>query len=146
MMRATPELALRTPNFRARLAGRRFNRLKFGLSKKLRNKVIGGRGGLVIRCALEPEGSRVSNLEPFGSKADTLLYSTGDPPCIGPVARQIILKGSNVLLAVLVRKFGEGTPSQVSSSSDSGPKLRDLFQNSPRVASKRDVNVTKLKI
>ncbi|GBM85643.1 hypothetical protein AVEN_33358-1 [Araneus ventricosus] len=42
-------------------------------------------------------------------------------------------------------KFGEGVPAQVSSSSsDCGSKLRGPSQNSPRVASKRDVNITKL--
>ncbi|GBL72126.1 hypothetical protein AVEN_115130-1 [Araneus ventricosus] len=43
-------------------------------------------------------------------------------------------------------KFGEGVPAQVSfSSSDRGSKLGGPSQNSPRVASKRDVNVTKTK-
>ncbi|GBM60854.1 hypothetical protein AVEN_179009-1 [Araneus ventricosus] len=43
--------------------------------------------------------------------------------------------------AGVVRKFGEGVSAQVSSSSsDRGSKLR--AQNSPRVASKRDVNIT----
>ncbi|GBN40174.1 hypothetical protein AVEN_159704-1 [Araneus ventricosus] len=42
-------------------------------------------------------------------------------------------------------KLGEGVSAQVSSSSsDRGSKLRGLSQNSPRVASKRDVNITKL--
>ncbi|GBM09798.1 hypothetical protein AVEN_234637-1 [Araneus ventricosus] len=41
-------------------------------------------------------------------------------------------------------KFGEGVPAQVSSSSsDHGSKLRGPSQNSPRVASKWDVNITK---
>ncbi|GBM28655.1 hypothetical protein AVEN_629-1 [Araneus ventricosus] len=41
-------------------------------------------------------------------------------------------------------KFGEGVPAQVSSSSsDRGSKLRGPSQNSPRVASKRDINITK---
>ncbi|GBN30634.1 hypothetical protein AVEN_118870-1 [Araneus ventricosus] len=40
-------------------------------------------------------------------------------------------------------KFGEGVPAQVSSSSsDRGSKLRGPSQNSPRVASKLDVNIT----
>ncbi|GBL85800.1 hypothetical protein AVEN_63142-1 [Araneus ventricosus] len=44
-----------------------------------------------------------------------------------------------------VRKCGDGVPAQVSSSSsDRGSKLRGQSQNSPRVASKRDVNITKL--
>ncbi|GBM41856.1 hypothetical protein AVEN_8528-1 [Araneus ventricosus] len=42
-------------------------------------------------------------------------------------------------------KLGEGLPAQVSSSSsDRGLKLQDPSQNSLRVASKRDVNITKL--
>ncbi|GBN44597.1 hypothetical protein AVEN_190989-1 [Araneus ventricosus] len=42
-------------------------------------------------------------------------------------------------------KFGKGVPAQVSSSSsDRGSKLRGPSQNSPRVAAKRDVNITKL--
>ncbi|GBM73394.1 hypothetical protein AVEN_25053-1 [Araneus ventricosus] len=54
--------------------------------------------------------------------------STEDPPCMGPVG-----------------KFGEGVPAQVSSSSsDRDSKLRGPSQNSPRVASKRDVNITNL--
>ncbi|GBL79053.1 hypothetical protein AVEN_48999-1 [Araneus ventricosus] len=41
-------------------------------------------------------------------------------------------------------KLGEEVPAQVSSSlSDRGSKLRGPSQNSPRVASKRDVNITK---
>ncbi|GBM29887.1 hypothetical protein AVEN_246451-1 [Araneus ventricosus] len=38
-------------------------------------------------------------------------------------------------------KLGEGVPAQVSSS-DRGSKLRGPSQNSPRVASKRDVNIS----
>ncbi|GBM01308.1 hypothetical protein AVEN_170356-1 [Araneus ventricosus] len=42
-------------------------------------------------------------------------------------------------------KFGEGVPAQVSSlPSDRGSQLRGPSQNSPRVASKRDVNIPKL--
>ncbi|GBM09894.1 hypothetical protein AVEN_241218-1 [Araneus ventricosus] len=45
-----------------------------------------------------------------------------------------------------VLKFGLGMPTRLSStSSDRGSKLRDPFRNSPHVASKLDVNVTKLK-
>ncbi|GBL97477.1 hypothetical protein AVEN_162939-1 [Araneus ventricosus] len=43
----------------------------------------------------------------------------------------------------VARKLGEGVPAQVSSSSsDHGSKLRVPSLNSPRVASKRDVNAT----
>ncbi|GBN41229.1 hypothetical protein AVEN_53994-1 [Araneus ventricosus] len=46
----------------------------------------------------------------------------------------------------VVRRFGEGVPDQVSSSSsDRDSKLRGPFQNSTRVSSKRDVNITKNK-
>ncbi|GBN90772.1 hypothetical protein AVEN_94199-1 [Araneus ventricosus] len=42
-------------------------------------------------------------------------------------------------------KFGEGVPAQVSSSSsDCGSKSRSPSPNSPRVASKRGVNIAKL--
>ncbi|GBN78424.1 hypothetical protein AVEN_154856-1 [Araneus ventricosus] len=45
----------------------------------------------------------------------------------------------------VVRKFEEGVPVQVSSSASyRGSKLRGPSQKSPRVASKRDVNITKL--
>ncbi|GBM61719.1 hypothetical protein AVEN_120568-1 [Araneus ventricosus] len=43
----------------------------------------------------------------------------------------------------VARKFGEGVPAQVSSSSsDRGSKLRGPSLNIHRVASKRDVNIT----
>ncbi|GBM56675.1 hypothetical protein AVEN_154225-1 [Araneus ventricosus] len=43
----------------------------------------------------------------------------------------------------VARKFGEGVPAQVSSSSsDRGSKLRGPSLNSPRVASKGDVKIT----
>ncbi|GBN82277.1 hypothetical protein AVEN_55476-1 [Araneus ventricosus] len=43
----------------------------------------------------------------------------------------------------VVWKLGEGVPAQASSSpSDRGSKLRGPSLNSPRVASKRDVNLT----
>ncbi|GBN72203.1 hypothetical protein AVEN_148277-1 [Araneus ventricosus] len=43
----------------------------------------------------------------------------------------------------VARKFGEGVPAQVStSSSDRSSELRGPSLNSPRVASKRDVDVT----
>ncbi|GBN46725.1 hypothetical protein AVEN_264906-1 [Araneus ventricosus] len=41
------------------------------------------------------------------------------------------------------RKFGEGMPARVSSSSsDRGSKLQGPSLNSPRLATKRDVNLT----
>ncbi|GBM95470.1 hypothetical protein AVEN_213838-1 [Araneus ventricosus] len=49
--------------------------------------------------------------------------------------------------AGVMRKFGNWVPAQVSYSlSDCGSKLRDPSQNIPSVASKRDVNKTKLLI
>ncbi|GBO31813.1 hypothetical protein AVEN_69066-1, partial [Araneus ventricosus] len=42
--------------------------------------------------------------------------------------------------AGVARKFGEVVPAQV--SYDSGSKLRGPSLNSPRIASKRDVNIT----
>ncbi|GBN07974.1 hypothetical protein AVEN_123104-1 [Araneus ventricosus] len=45
----------------------------------------------------------------------------------------------------VLRKFGEGVPPQaLSSSSDLSSKLPGSYQNSPRVSSKWDVNVTEL--
>ncbi|GBM67437.1 hypothetical protein AVEN_265393-1 [Araneus ventricosus] len=65
-----------------------------------------------------------------------------DPPCTGPVARLIIRSGQTSSGGV-TRKFGEGVPAQVSSSSsDCGSKLRGPSLNSPRVAAKRDVYLT----
>ncbi|GBN03703.1 hypothetical protein AVEN_258833-1 [Araneus ventricosus] len=47
----------------------------------------------------------------------------------------------------VVRKFGEEVPVQMPfSSSDRGSKLRGPSQNSPRVAAKWDVNITKLNL
>nr|GBN69868.1 hypothetical protein AVEN_261974-1 [Araneus ventricosus]GBN69877.1 hypothetical protein AVEN_23279-1 [Araneus ventricosus]GBN69939.1 hypothetical protein AVEN_217920-1 [Araneus ventricosus] len=46
----------------------------------------------------------------------------------------------------VVRKFREGVPAQISSaSSDRSSKLRGPSQNRPRVASERDVNISKPK-
>ncbi|GBO14535.1 hypothetical protein AVEN_239491-1 [Araneus ventricosus] len=97
---------------------------------------ICGRGGLLVRSRLC--GRRVP-----GSKPD----STEDPLCIGPAAHEIIRRGTNVRPPVgAARKFEEGLRAPVSpSSSDRGSKLRGQSQSGPRVASKRDVNVTKLK-
>ncbi|GBO38926.1 hypothetical protein AVEN_240257-1 [Araneus ventricosus] len=90
-----------------------------------------GRGGLEVRSRLR--GRRLPGL-----KTD----STEDPPCMRPVVSYVVAKRSS---AGVVQKFGEEVPAQVSSSSsDRGSKLRGLSQNSSRVASKRDVNITKL--
>ncbi|GBM33460.1 hypothetical protein AVEN_55784-1 [Araneus ventricosus] len=75
-----------------------------------------------------------------GSKPD----STEDPSCMEPVKSNAVAKRP---LAGAVWKLGEGggMSAQVSpSSSDRGSKLRGRPKNSPRVASKRDVKITKL--
>ncbi|GBN19525.1 hypothetical protein AVEN_76265-1 [Araneus ventricosus] len=88
-----------------------------------------------------PSGE-VSALGPEGSRLET--DSTEDPPCMGPLHAKSYVETKRPP-ADVGRKFGEWMPAQVpSSSSDRGSKLRGLSQNSPRVASKRDVNITKL--
>ncbi|GBM81293.1 hypothetical protein AVEN_242404-1 [Araneus ventricosus] len=71
--------------------------------------------------------------------------SAKDPPymcCLLHVKSGVIKR----LSASVVRKFGDEMPAQVpSSSSDRGSKLRDSSQKRPRVTSKRDINITKLK-
>ncbi|GBO07697.1 hypothetical protein AVEN_188489-1, partial [Araneus ventricosus] len=74
----------------------------------------------------------------LGSKHD----STEDLPVWG------LLHTKSYIVAKLppigaARKFGEGLPARVTStSSDCGSKLRGPSLNSPRVGSKRDVNIT----
>ncbi|GBO12627.1 hypothetical protein AVEN_168487-1 [Araneus ventricosus] len=69
--------------------------------------------------------------------------STEDPSCVGFVVRKIMRRGTKHPPVAVVRKFGEEVTAQVSSSSsDRGSKLRGQSQNSPRVDSKRDVNIT----
>ncbi|GBM18983.1 hypothetical protein AVEN_1598-1 [Araneus ventricosus] len=89
-----------------------------------------GRGGLVLRS--RPQHRRVAV-----SKPD----ATEDPPCIGPVARQIIRSGQTSSCWCGAEVW-RGVPDQVSSSSsDHGLKLRGPSLSSPSVASKRDVNL-----
>ncbi|GBO33359.1 hypothetical protein AVEN_141749-1 [Araneus ventricosus] len=84
--------------------------------------------------------SRLRSRRIHGSKFDSI----DDAPCLRPVACQIIRSGQTSFAGV-ERNFGEGEPEQVSfSSSNSVSKLRSQSQNSPSVASKRDVNITKL--
>ncbi|GBM77934.1 hypothetical protein AVEN_35304-1 [Araneus ventricosus] len=76
-----------------------------------------------------------------GSKPD----STEDPPvwALLHVKSYLVAKRPPVGVAW---KFGEGMSAHVSSSSsDHGSKLRCPSQNSPCVASERDVNITKTK-
>ncbi|GBL96748.1 hypothetical protein AVEN_111877-1 [Araneus ventricosus] len=88
--------------------------------------ILRGRGGLVVRHR--------SRKAP-GSKP----ASTEDPPCIGAAARQIMRREPNVLPPVRCLSLERRLP-----PTDLGSKLRGPSQNSPRVASKRDVNITKL--
>ncbi|GBM77695.1 hypothetical protein AVEN_184516-1 [Araneus ventricosus] len=83
--------------------------------------------------------SRLWDRRVSGSKPD----STEDPPCLGLlyVKSYVVAKHPPIGVAW---KFGEGVAQVSSSSSDSGSKLRVPSQNSPRAASKRDVNTTKL--
>ncbi|GBN92225.1 hypothetical protein AVEN_247087-1 [Araneus ventricosus] len=78
-----------------------------------------------------------------GSKPD----STGDTLCIWTrytLNQTSWAKSPNV---GVVRKLGVAVPAQVSSLPyDRNLKLRSLSQNSPRVASKRDFNITKLNL
>ncbi|GBN24777.1 hypothetical protein AVEN_11509-1 [Araneus ventricosus] len=90
-----------------------------------------GRGGLVVSSRLW--GRRVPV-----SKPD----STEDPLVWGPlhVISYVVAKRPSICMEVW-----RGVPAQVSSShSDHRSKFRGPSQNSPRVASKRDVNITKL--
>ncbi|GBM28718.1 hypothetical protein AVEN_54500-1 [Araneus ventricosus] len=85
-----------------------------------------------LRCLMARSRPRDRNAA--GSKPD----STEDPPCTGPAALQITRPP-------LVRRgsLKRGAPVQVSpSSSDCGSKCRGSSLNNPRVASKRDVNLT----
>ncbi|GBM84385.1 hypothetical protein AVEN_28709-1 [Araneus ventricosus] len=85
-----------------------------------------GRGGLVVRS----RDRRVAGSKPG---------STEDPPCVGPAKSYVAAKCPPFGVA---RKFGKGVPAQVSSwSSDRGSKVQGPSLNSPRVASKRDVNL-----
>ncbi|GBM37657.1 hypothetical protein AVEN_132099-1 [Araneus ventricosus] len=72
--------------------------------------------------------------------------STDDLPSMGPFhAKSYVVPKHPPFVVAL--KFGEGVPAQVSSSSsDCGLKLRRPSQNGPRVASQRDVNITKTKL
>ncbi|GBN67711.1 hypothetical protein AVEN_134088-1 [Araneus ventricosus] len=93
--------------------------------------VIKGRSGLVVRSRLW--GRRVRDPIPLKiRRVWGLLHAKS----------HVVAKRLPVGVAW---KFGEGVPAQVSpSSSDCGSKLRGPSQNSPRVASKRDVNIAKL--
>ncbi|GBM28608.1 hypothetical protein AVEN_72179-1 [Araneus ventricosus] len=90
------------------------------------------RGGLVVR----PRDQWVPGSKPT---------STEDPPCIGPAALQPIRSGQTSS-RWCGANLGEEAPSQAPPPlSDPCSKLRGTSQNSPCVASKHDVNITKLK-
>ncbi|GBN65780.1 hypothetical protein AVEN_17838-1 [Araneus ventricosus] len=104
---------------------------KYGsLSSPNRKK---GRGGLVVRPRLGAGGFQIRHPIPLKIRR-----------VWGPLHAKSYVAAKRSPAAV-ARKFGEGVPAQVSSSSsDRGSNLRGPSQNSPRVASKRDVNITKL--
>ncbi|GBN57659.1 hypothetical protein AVEN_23963-1 [Araneus ventricosus] len=96
-------------------------------------RLEGGRGGLVVRSRLW--GRRAPGLKPD---------STEDPSSMDLLHAKSYVVAKRPPIGV-ARKFGERVPAQVSSSSsDHGTKLRGPSQNSPRVATKRDVNITTL--
>ncbi|GBL92565.1 hypothetical protein AVEN_123752-1 [Araneus ventricosus] len=76
-----------------------------------------------------------------GSKPDSIE----GPPCMWVWYTLNHPYGAKYSPVGVVRKLRYGVPAQVSSSSsDRDSKLRGPSQNSPRAASKRDVNKTKL--
>ncbi|GBO12487.1 hypothetical protein AVEN_258197-1 [Araneus ventricosus] len=86
-----------------------------------------------------------SALGPEGS--DTNPNFTKDPSSMQGLVQPNLTPSDKRPPADVVRKFGEGVPAQVSSSlSNQDSKLRSPSQNNPRVASKQNVNITKLKI
>ncbi|GBM56874.1 hypothetical protein AVEN_270441-1, partial [Araneus ventricosus] len=92
-----------------------------------------GRGGLVTRS--RHRDRRVADLKPDSTEA---------PPCTDLLHAKSYVVAKRPPAGV-ARNFGEGVTAQVSfSSSDRGSKLRGPYLNSPRVASKRDVNITNL--
>ncbi|GBM68736.1 hypothetical protein AVEN_263562-1 [Araneus ventricosus] len=91
----------------------------------------GGRGGLVVRS--RPRGRSVEARNPIPPKIHRVWGRL-------QAKSYIVAKRPPVGVA---RKFGEGVPAQVSSSSsDLGSKLRGPSLNSPRVASKRESHLT----
>ncbi|GBL91499.1 hypothetical protein AVEN_136968-1 [Araneus ventricosus] len=85
-----------------------------------------GRSGLVVRC--RPRSRKVTARNPIPLEIRRVLG---------------LLRAK--LYAGMVRKLGEGVLAQaLSSSSERGSKLRGPSHNTPRVASKRDVTITKL--
>ncbi|GBN75711.1 hypothetical protein AVEN_113520-1 [Araneus ventricosus] len=92
-----------------------------------------GRGGLVVRSRLWSRRVPGSNPIPLNiCRVWGLLHAKS----------YVVSKRPPVCVAWM---FGEGVAAKVSSSSPHrGSKSRGPSQNSPRVASKRDVNTTKL--
>ncbi|GBN32861.1 hypothetical protein AVEN_89555-1 [Araneus ventricosus] len=91
-----------------------------------------GRGALIVR-------SRLWDQRVLSSKPD----STDDPSCIGPVDVKSYVEGQTFSRWCGAEACRGSSNSCVVVSSDRGSKLRKPSQNSPRVSSKRDVNITK---
>ncbi|GBL90533.1 hypothetical protein AVEN_179452-1 [Araneus ventricosus] len=99
-----------------------------GSKLRATSRSLHGRSGLVVRS--RPRGWRVPGLKPD---------STEELPCKRAWCTP------NLLQLVWCGSLEREEPAQVlSPSSDHGSKLRGPSQNSPRVASKRDVNKSKL--
>ncbi|GBM84883.1 hypothetical protein AVEN_49930-1 [Araneus ventricosus] len=80
---------------------------------------------------------------PKGSRLETRFHP-GSAVHVGPLHLKAYI-GTKRSTVGMVRKLGERVPAQaLSSSSDRGSKLRGPSQNSPRVVSKRVINITKL--
>ncbi|GBN03506.1 hypothetical protein AVEN_116548-1 [Araneus ventricosus] len=95
--------------------------------------VFGSRGGLVVGLGLGAGGLQVRNPIPLKIRR-----------VWGPLYAKSYVVAKRPPVGV-AWKFGEKVPAQVSSSSsDHGSKLRGPSQNSPRVDSEWDVNITKL--
>ncbi|GBO08868.1 hypothetical protein AVEN_184268-1 [Araneus ventricosus] len=82
---------------------------------------------------------------PSGKISASGPESTKEPACIGPVHANSYVGDQTSSRWCGSEVWRVGVPALVSSSSsDRSSKLRGSYQNSPRVASKRDVNIIKL--
>ncbi|GBM07118.1 hypothetical protein AVEN_177082-1 [Araneus ventricosus] len=107
---------------------------EWGGLRRIRTRRAKGRGGQVATTWLWSR--RVP-----GSKPDV----TEDPPCMGACCKLNHTWCPNVLRLVRRGRLERWLPAQASPS-DRGSKLRGPSQNSPRVASKRDFNITNLNL
>ncbi|GBM98200.1 hypothetical protein AVEN_268130-1 [Araneus ventricosus] len=98
--------------------------------------VLGNLGSLLPSGKILVSRRRVPVSKPDSSK---------EPPCVRAWCK-LILTSPNVLQSVWCGSLKREAPAQASSSSsDHGSKLRDPSpKNSPHVAPKRDVNISKL--